>query len=352
MTSRQTWHDFLSKQTAASTHLTPPDSPSSAQLMDLDHLGIIAVCGADTDSFLQGQLSCDLRRLSEQQSISGSLNTLKGRTISTLLLIRRDNTVYLLLRRNLVANVIQILKKYIVFSKATLEDKSDTLICFALQGNEDAATSLIKPTFTQLDTPYSTACVDDLHCIKMPGTHARYLLMGSVAAAEKTWLTLAQNCSISDSQLWQRAQIEAGLAEVSAKTQEQFLPHNLNLHLTGGISFEKGCYTGQEIIARMHYRSTPKNELFICTIHLPQSDSTLRAEQIEGSSLYQTQGGQVRAMGEIVNATEDDAHTVRALALLPKDFSLDETNAASFLLEQKEVHLSHVQRPPYAINNK
>lgn len=348
MTSRQTWHDFLSAQTSASQHLTSPDTCSSAQLMDLDHIGIIAVCGADTDSFLQGQLSCDLRRLSEQQSISGSLNTLKGRTISTLLLIRQANKVYLLLQRSLVADVIQVLKKYIIFSKATLEDKSDALICFALQG--DAATSLITPIFTQLDTPYSTACVDDLHCIKMPGARARYLLMGSVAAAEKTWLTLAQNCSISDSQLWQRAQIEAGLAEVSAKTREQFLPHNLNLHLTGGISFEKGCYTGQEIIARMHYRSTPKNELFICTIQVP--DTTLSAEHIEGASLYQAQSGQLRAMGEIVNATEDGAQTVRALVLLPKDFTLDETNTASFLLEQKEVHLSHVQRPPYAINNK
>lgn len=350
MTSRQAWHDFLSAQTAASKHLTSPDSHPSAQLMDLDHIGIIAIRGADTDSFLQGQLSCDLRRLSEQQSMSGSLNTPKGRTISTLLLIRRGNTVYLLLQRSLVTDVMQVLRKYIVFSKAELEDNSDTQICFALQG--DAATSLIKPTCTQLDTPYSTGCVDDTLCIKMPGTCTRYLLMGSVPAAKKTWSMLAQHCSISDSQAWQRAQIESGLAEVSAKTREQFLPHNLNLHLTGGISFEKGCYTGQEIIARMHYRSTPKNELFICTIHLPQSDLMLDAKQIEGSSLYQTQNGQMRAIGEIVNATEDCANTFRALVLLPKDFSLDETNTVSFLLEQKEVHLSHIQRPPYAINNK
>lgn len=342
MSPRSTWQHALNlsfKHNSAQHDATA--------LIDLDQLGIIAVSGPDAETFLQGQLTCDLRRLNEHTSLPGSLNTSKGRTICTLLVVRAQDAVYLLLQKNVLADVMQVLKKYIIFSKASLSDQSEALCCFSLQGEQ--APALIQSVFATSQEPYHTASVDDLHCITLPGPRPRFLLLGKPETAEKQLQHWAKTCVLAGPQLWQRSQIEAGLPEVGAKTREQFLPHNLNLHLTGGISFEKGCYTGQEVIARMHYRSTPKTALFIGTIHLP--DHTQRAEDVEGAQIYESQNGQQRALGEIVNAVAEAPQKLRALMLLPKDFPLDTLSTASFILEHQTVQLGPLQRPPYAITN-
>ncbi|HEX4974279.1 MAG TPA: hypothetical protein VFV48_00190, partial [Pseudomonadales bacterium] len=256
-------------------------------------------------------------------------------------------TIYLLLQKDVLADVMQVLKKYIVFSKANLSDQTENLCCFSLQGEH--APALIESVFPVSQTSYNTASVGGLHCITLPGKQPHFLLVGKPKLAEQYISQWAKSCVLKGSQEWKRSQIEAGLPEVGAKTREQFLPHNLNLHLSGGISFEKGCYTGQEVIARMHYRSTPKTALFICTLLL--TDQNLRADHIEGAHLYEMQNGQQRALGEIINAIEAAPKQIRALILLPKDFSLGSSASSVLILEHQSVQLSHIQLPPYAITN-
>ncbi|MBL4608557.1 MAG: folate-binding protein YgfZ [Pseudomonadales bacterium] len=344
MNTTLSWKDFIATFPAKS--LSEGSENMACRLMDLSHLGLISIPGEDSQTFLQGQLSCDLDQLTDDHCLLGSLSTPKGRLVSTLTVAKLNNTVHLLLHKDLITNVSQVLGKYIVFSKAKLEDQSDKLICFGLSGVQ--AENTLSELLTAPINDYDISQNHNLHCVKIPGSIPRYLIVAPLENAREAWAVLAKSSTISNGAQWLLENIEAGIAEISASTKEQFLPHNLNLHLTDGVNFEKGCYTGQEVIARMHYRAKLKSELLICELESSDNKAPVLAN-LDGAAIRSIEN---RNLGEVINAAAFKNGCIKALALLPKNENDKDLRPLKVLINNQEFNLNKVELPPYAINNE
>lgn len=199
-------------------------------LYDLDY-GLLKVSGADAKKLLQGQLTCDVENI--KTPTFGAHCNPQGRIISLFYLFYLKDAYYLLLPRTMMTIAMQALKKYAVFYKVILADASDSLVISGYQGDgiEDNSTTVY---------------------IKIPSSTPRYILVKNASPKNVTK-------TMKD---WQYLDIKDGIPAIYPETSGKFLPHELNLHELNGINFDKGCYTGQEIIARMHYRGKLKTRLY------------------------------------------------------------------------------------------
>jgi len=215
---------------------------SEAPLLRLDQFGTVIVTGVDAKSFLQGQLSFDLDQLTPARAELACCNSAQGRVQAVTWLIERGDAIALLLPANMVDSTLARLRKYVLRAKVKLEAGAERYAVFAVEG-------------ATLDAPERTHReIDDRSFVQWPGQPHRLLCITSVSAG--TLASPAQALS------WHRADIEAGLPQVYPQTHETFVAQMLNLDSLGGISFEKGCYTGQEIIARTHFRGAVKRRMF------------------------------------------------------------------------------------------
>lgn len=194
-------------------------------------LGVLAFRGPDAARFLQGQFSADLEKLAPGASGFAGLHTPQGRVVALLAVARTGDEEFLaLLPRELAATVAQRLMKYVLRSKVKIADESDRWRAIGVSGATDLA------AYARFS--WGTRVV---------------LLVGA-----------GQDTASGDAaarEAWERADIADGLPQVYAKTSESFVAQMLNLDLVGAISFGKGCYTGQEVIARAHYRGRVKRRL-------------------------------------------------------------------------------------------
>ena len=223
----------------------------------LKELGILRAAGTDALAFLQGQLSNDLGRLTRENALLGALNTPQGRVVAIIRLVLRDEGVLAILPASLVTPVIERLKKYVLRSKVTLSDESARLAVGGLlevgnpvdrAGNDDL-TALIG----------NDGASDGISVHTLPGPLTRHLLVGPPDALERTAARIALRLATSDR--WRLAAIECGEPQVYLQTSDLFVAQMLNLDLVDGVSFAKGCYTGQEIIARTQHRGRIKRRM-------------------------------------------------------------------------------------------
>lgn len=214
-------------------------------LVRLDELGIVRVQGADTTRFLQGQLSNDLTLLAPERSLLAGFHNPQGRTIALvrLLWVGAEDCIAVL-PRELTSILAARLAKFVLRARVKITDQSTAWRLFGVIGPESAAEAL-----AVLGSATATA-------------HAR------VGKAPARWLiVLPAESPVSavtndvDRNKWHRLDIESGQPQVFAATSEAFVAQMLNLDALDAISFEKGCYTGQEVIARAHYRGRVKRRL-------------------------------------------------------------------------------------------
>ena len=215
----------------------------------LDALGVVRVAGADASAFLQGQVSNDLARLERERALLCALSTPQGRVVAVLRLVERAEGIVAILPATLVAPVIQRLKKYVLRAKVTLTDES------ARWG----VAGLLEPDRPSKQTAdaHALAVGDEISVHALP--NARHLLLGPHQALARlaTWL----GPPLPDSDRWRLAAIESGEPQVYPATSDVFVAQMLNLDLVDGVSFSKGCYTGQEIIARTQHRGRIKRRM-------------------------------------------------------------------------------------------
>lgn len=215
----------------------------------LDHFGVLAVRGVDARKFLQGQLSQDVLGLRADQVVWAGLHNPQGRTLALLRLVPQGETdVLCVLPRELLANALTVLRKYLLRAKATLTDES---AMWQIVGLTDDAALARDP---------GSARHDDGRILWRHASDGRVLALEphrseAGGANDANGATDASAASGLD---WLRADIAAGLPELTAQTSGEFVAQMLNLDALGGISFNKGCYTGQEVIARAHYRGRVK----------------------------------------------------------------------------------------------
>ncbi|QSB03205.1 folate-binding protein YgfZ [Methylomonas sp. EFPC1] len=218
-------------------------------------LSLIEVIGQDAAKLLQGQLTCNINDLSASQaSIAGFCNA-KGRVISTLLVVKSPASFYLILPADLLDTVLKKLRMYILRADATLQDQTGNMRILGISG---FAPEIDAPTgnFAVGQIPVTT--------IKLPGA-ARYLTLGTPDQIDEFAGLLSSRYEFEYGCLdeWRYQDISTALPWFDINQSEQHIPQMLGIDQLGGISFSKGCYTGQEIVARSHYLGKVKRALFI-----------------------------------------------------------------------------------------
>jgi folate-binding protein YgfZ len=242
--------------------------------------------GVDAKEFLQGQVTCDLDRVTEERAQFGGYCTPKGRLLASFLLLSTSQGYLMYLPADIAPSVAARLKKFILRSKVTIEEASGWR---ALGVMGPTAPDLLQQAL-QLSThePLNVATRENVAVLRLRGD--TFLVVAPVAEMDAIWQQLAQQAVPVGEACWSWAQIHAGMPWITAATQDSFIPQMIGLDAIGGISFEKGCYTGQEIVARAHYLGEVKRAL--------RSGRTV-ARAAPGDAL--TRDGQ--SAGMVLNAT-------------------------------------------------
>ncbi|MDZ3995723.1 folate-binding protein YgfZ [Pseudomonas sp. Teo4] len=264
----------------------------SAFFSPLSHEGILAVRGSDAGKFLQGQLTCNINYLSPEHASLGARCMVKGRMQSSFRILPEGNGYLLAMASELLEAQLADLKKYAVFSKATLTDESAAWARFGLQGGAAALDAL---GMAQPATAGATVRHERLIAIGVSTDRVELWVPAEQADAVREQLAAAlPEGSVND---WLLGQIRAGIGQVTGPTRELFIPQMINLQAVDGVSFKKGCYTGQEIVARMQYLGKLKRRQY--RLALDQQEAPAPGAEI----FSPTHGSSV---GEVVIAANTD----------------------------------------------
>lgn len=213
----------------------------------LKHLGILLAEGADARSFLQGQLTIDLDRLGPERMLLAACNSPQGRVQAVVRLVQRPDAIAMILPSSIIDATLARLRKYVLRAKVSLQSGADTLVAHTL------ARSAV-PGSIRLERPIDHAVSGGLSFVDWIPAAERVLVLAPPSTPAR------QDAAVESA--WRLDEIRAGLPQVYPQTHESFVAQMLNLDLLDGISFEKGCYTGQEIIARTHFRGAIKRRMF------------------------------------------------------------------------------------------
>jgi folate-binding protein YgfZ len=298
---------------------------------DLGHLGVISVHGKDATDFLQGQFSNDVREVDEGHSQLSAYCTPKGRILGLFRLFRRGDSYYLRLPLDTLDAVLERLRRYVLRAEVTLEDATDNFLRIGVTGKE-AAVELAAVIGKLPEQTSAAVTTRDLSVLRVPGVHPRFEVYAlSYDAARRVWDTLNVRGAPVGLAAWQLTEIQAGLPNVYASTAELFIPQMLNLQLIDGVNFRKGCYPGQEIVARTQYLGALKRRMYAGRIAADTPPAP-------GDAVYSPDDS-VQAAGQLVDAQPHPDGGYAALAVLQisaagaGDLHLGSSDGPAFALE-------------------
>jgi len=282
----------------------------NCQYAILDDEALLHIVGPDTLTFLQGQTTCDTRVVDTGHALPGAFCTPKGRVVCDFLLCQiAENHFVLRMRRDILDSSAAAFGKYIVFSKAELQPDKQNWQVFGCWGEK--VTTVLHTVFgvgSDTGKRYDSICGDGFVIIQTDDTGCQFECYIDTESRSELADKLTSAMNAGDVNSWQARQIEQGIGRIEAATVEEFIPQMLNYDLTGHVSFDKGCYTGQEVVARMHYRGKPKRRLYRATMtenQVPQA----------GALLYSS--GSEQSVGTLVNSALDAEGMPIALVVAP-----------------------------------
>lgn len=280
--------------------------------LTLDDWQLVKVSGADNSKFLQGQLTADINQLNESHWLLSVHCDPKGKTLSNLLLFKRADDIYYIVRKSVLDRQIDALKKFAIFSKVTIA-ADFSLTMMGLVGRN--ITSVQIEELTKLTKTNNCATIKNLTYIKIDYPEPRYIVIGP--SQDMASLSVLTHLPRSSSQQWTLLDMQANYPIIDLKASEQFLPQAFNLQLFDAISFTKGCYCGQEMVARAQYRGINKRALYLLT----GKEGILPAV---GETLEQKIGDNWRETGFILTSLKLQDNTIWVQAILNNDLSQDE----------------------------
>ncbi len=310
------WNDYLASQGARHS---PDDTSQTADfgralnvsdmaggfVAVVSDLGLIAVTGDDAASFLHNQLTNDVEHLGTGEARLAGYCTPKGRLQATFLMWRDAQSVYLQLPRELQPALQKRLSMFVLRSKAKLSDAGAEVVVLGLGGA--AAQSALRQHVDALPaTPYAKVDAPLGTLIRVADAFGapRYEWILAPANAAAVMPALRASLALGGNQAWQLSAIHAGVPQITARTQEQFVPQMINFELLGGVNFKKGCYPGQEIVARSQYLGKLKRRAALVTIDAAAAKA--------GDEVFAlSDPGQ--PCGMVVNAADNGAGGVDAL---------------------------------------
>lgn len=276
----------------------------------LSHESILSIQGNDSKKFLQGQLTCNLNYLSVDTSSLGGCCTPKGRLVSSFRLIEKvENHYFLTLDKQLYDKQLADFKKYAIFSKVTFSLADNDWSRFGLYATEDDLHFLNIPIPQQIN---QVTQADGLLLIKT--SHQLFELWVTSAQTEATIASLSNAMPEETLNTWLLMQIQAGIGQVFAANTEHFVPQMINLQSLGGVSFKKGCYIGQEIVARMQFLGKLKQ-------HLYRFSASINSCPPIGTEIFSTVHS--TSVGQVVLAATTPNNTLEILASVRDDAAVD-----------------------------
>ena len=277
-------------------------------LCDLSHLGLISAQGADTLTFLQSQLTNDAREVTATHSQLSGYCSAKGRLLALFRIFQRGEQVYLQFPHELLEPTLKRLRMFVMRAKVTLDDATDNLVRIGVGGPQ--AEQHLSAAIGQLPQAVNDVVSSkDITVLRLPGVNARFELAGELPQIQLLWQTLAAHATPVGAEVWNLQDILAGVPEVFISSVEEFVPQMVNLTALGGVNFKKGCYPGQEIVARMQYLGTLKRRMYLAHIDAsspPAPRTPLYEEGSDGS----------QSIGAIVNAQTIPGDGCQALAVV------------------------------------
>lgn len=257
------WRQFLADQGAAPdsagdiAHFGAPQDELQAAaqatiMADLSHLGLLQVEGADAASFLQGQLTNDVHLLDGSNSQLAGYCSPKGRLLAIFLVYAHHGHFHLQFNGSLGTALLKRLRMYVLRAQTTISDVSDRIIRIGAAGAE-AETALHQVFGSVPQQAHQLLNLETVNLLRLPGTLPRFEAFVAPQHAGAVWTRLRQHCTAVGKPAWEWLEISAGIPDITIATQDTLVPQMANLDTLGGISFNKGCYTGQEIVARTHY---------------------------------------------------------------------------------------------------
>jgi hypothetical protein len=295
----ESWKTFLQSQGAAIEdgtvlHYGNPAAERAAAadgtiVADLSQLGVIAFRGEDTATFLQGQLTNDVRSLHADAAQWNGYCSPKGRLLGNFLMWRQSEDYCLQLSGDILPAVQKRLSMFILRAKVQGRDASDERVRLVVAGKQ--ALAAVSAAMGAVPEAAMRSMTSDAGQVIRVGDD-KFVLSVAPERAAAVWQALCQSATPVGAPVWDWLRLNAGIPMIVAATQEQFVPQMVNLEVIGGVSFQKGCYPGQEIVARSQYLGKLKRRMFLAHVD---------AEAAPGDNLYSADlAGQ--ATGTVVNA--------------------------------------------------
>ena len=323
----------------AFTPFTPRQPAASARLpltlMTLDDWALATLTGADAEKYLQGQVTADVAQLTEHQHLLAAHCDPKGKMWSNLRLFRRQDGFALIERRSLRDAQLTELKKYAVFSKVTIAP-DDEHVLLGVAGFQ--ARAALKNLFSELpDAEKQVVSEGETSILWFEHPAERFLLVTDAATAERVTEALRGEAQLNNSQQWLALNIEAGLPVIDAVNSAQFIPQATNIQALGGISFKKGCYTGQEMVARAKFRGANKRALWTLAG---------RASRVPeaGEDLELKMGENWRRTGTVLAAVQLDDGRLLVQVVMNNDMEAD-----SVFRVRDDANTLHIEPLPYSL---
>jgi folate-binding protein YgfZ len=291
-----------------------PGKPMQSFYLDPSHFERISVSGSDAERFLQGQVTCDVAALDENTFTYGAVCTNKGRVITPFLLGKHGDGFQLVFGKDLGKLFMTALKKFLPFYKCKMELLDASHSCIGLAGPESAgilqAQQLPMPTTGSL-TPFDGGWIamlslEPLQFLVCPDVSGTALQQADMKTLER-----------DDGTRWQAQLMQHGHFPFSVADSEHYTAQDLHYDRKGYVSFTKGCYTGQEIVARMHYRGKIKKQFYL--VKLPSSAELHDPVEV---TLIDDSGAERAHCIKIVRL---DAHDCLGLAELPLELAEQQT---------------------------
>lgn len=277
----------------------------TAAFTALEDTGLIALEGADALAFLQAQLTSDVAGLAEGRTQYSGYCSPKGRLLAIFLLWKEGGRIILQLPCALREPLQARLAKYVLRAKVRISDATATEVLFGCWG--DGADAAALSLTGRVPAAHEIVHADGAALAGLG--RGRYLVRVAAAEAASMRARLAAQARATTLAEWARCEVEAGIPVVMPQTQDAFVPQMTNLDLLGGVSFAKGCYPGQEIVARTHYLGRLKQRMYRLRF---AADS----EPTPGEPLYSAAFGDAQASGAIVRAAPTPGGGFEALAVI------------------------------------
>jgi len=329
MKAEHSWVNFVKSHHGTAKNAQVNESHSEENVLcDLSHFGIIGISGEDSQNFLQNQLCNDVRKINVGQNQLNAYCTPKGRVLALFRLLQHGKHYLLHLPASNIESTIKRLKMFVLMSDVTINDESDHLVSVGISGS--VIHDYVNKNLMKLPIDIDQSSHDEkITAIRIPGINPRYILFGENDDMQPLWEKITAQFHPTDKAVWSTMDIQSGLPQVYATTADAFVPQMLNLHSINGLSFQKGCYPGQEVVARMHYLGKLKRRMYLG--HIASGATSERPPQ-PGDNLVTVGTESDQSVGKIVDSSSnvqggtDFLAVMQISAVESGDISLDDSN--------------------------